>query len=80
MPSFYYDLILGRDYRDQGCVELEDCTAAIERADKLARDFLTLRPELTGRGAAVRVVDENNIEIYRTPLDPIPKWSVSHRE
>jgi hypothetical protein len=54
MPSFYYDLIVGRDYRDQGCVELKDCAAAIERADELARDFLTLRPELTGHGAAVR--------------------------
>jgi hypothetical protein len=79
MPNFHYDLVVGRDCRDQGCIELVDCAAAISRADGLARDFLVLRPDLAGHGAAIRVVDENKFEIYRTPVDPIPEWPVSHR-
>lgn len=79
MPSFYYDLVIVRHYRDQGCMELEDRAAAVERANRFAQE-LVLRPDLTGHGAAVRVVDEDNVEIYRTPLDPLPTWSRSQRE
>jgi len=35
-----------------------------------------LKPELRSRNCFVRVVDEHDNEIYRTPLDPVPNWSV----
>ncbi len=34
------------------------------------------RRELRSRNCFIRVVDENDHEIYRTPLDPILNWSV----
>jgi hypothetical protein len=79
MPTFHYDIVMGSSYRDQGCIELADRGAAIERADRLARDLLTLRPDLMGHGAAVRVADEDNVQVYRTSLEPMPTWQLSHR-
>jgi hypothetical protein len=32
------------------------------------------------KGCAVRVTDADNKELlYRTPLDPVPKWLSAHR-
>jgi len=73
MPYFYFDLVIGRDYRDQGGMILESCDAAVERADHLACELVVVRPELKAAGCAVRVVDDDNKEIYRTPLDPVPR-------
>jgi hypothetical protein len=33
-----------------------------------------MMPELKMKGCAVRVMDYDKKEIYRTPLDPIPTW------
>jgi hypothetical protein len=78
MPYFYYDLIIGRDYRDQGGMELDSPQAAVERADLLAKDLATLRPELKSQGCAVRVMDDSNKELYRTPLSPLRNWISKH--
>jgi hypothetical protein len=56
---------------------LEDRTGAIERADMMARELCLARRDLEGIGAWVRVVDEDNQEVYRTPVDPVPRWSIS---
>jgi hypothetical protein len=32
-----------------------------------------VKPELKAKG--VRVIDVNHRELYRTPLDPVPKWA-----
>jgi hypothetical protein len=31
---------------------------------------------LKTKGCAVRVTDADNRELYRTPLDPVPKWKL----
>jgi hypothetical protein len=72
MPYFYYDLVIGNDYRDQGGMILEDQLLAAARADRLASELAIIRPEL--KGCAIRVVDEDNREFHRSPLDPVPTW------
>lgn len=74
MPYFYYDLVIGNDYRDQGGMILEDQRLAAARADRLAGDLAIIRPELKVKGCAIRVVDEDNREFHRSPLDPVPTW------
>ena len=49
---------------------LEDLEAASDKADALATELNVVRPELQERQCFVRVVDENNLELYRGPLDP----------
>jgi hypothetical protein len=55
---------------------LEDLSVASDRADALAGELRILKPELRSKDCFVRVVDENDNEIYRTPLEPIPRWAV----
>jgi hypothetical protein len=69
MPYFYFDLVIGKEFRDQGGMILEDLAAASERADRLARELAILRPELRSRGCFVRVTDDGDKEVYRVPLD-----------
>jgi hypothetical protein len=77
MPFYYFDLLIDGQTNNQGGMILEDLAVASDRADALASELCTLKPELRSRNSFVRVVDENDNEIYRTPLDPIPSWSVS---
>ena len=79
MPYFYFDLVIGNDYRDQGGMILEDRDLAAERADCLASELAIIRPELKVKGCAIRVVDDDNREIYRAPLDPVPTWRTIRR-
>jgi hypothetical protein len=79
MPYFYFDLVIGREYRDQGGMILEDQALAEDRADSLAAELAILRPDLKRRGCAVRVVSDENHELYRSPLDPVPAWKVLRR-
>jgi Domain of unknown function (DUF6894) len=76
MPFYYFDLLIDGQPNNQGGMILEDLAVASDRADALANELRTLKPELHSRDCFVRVVDENDNEIYRTPLDPIPNWSV----
>ena len=76
MPFYYFDLLVDGQPNNQGSMILEDLAVASDRADALASELRMLKPELRSRNCFVRVVDENDDEIYRTPLDPVPNWSV----
>ena len=76
MPFYYFDLLIDGQPNNQGSMILEDLAVASDRADALASELRGLKPELRSRNCFVRVVDENDNEIYRTALDPVPSWSV----
>jgi hypothetical protein len=71
MPCFYFDLVIRREYRDQGGMILENLEAAIERADRLAEELAIIRPELKSKDCAIRVTDDDGKEVYRTLLDRV---------
>ena len=79
MPSFYFDLVIDEEFKNQGGMILEDAQIAFERAESLASELSAVRPELRSRGCAVRVTDCENRELYRTPVDPIPAWIKARR-
>ena len=79
MPYFYFDLVIGEEFKNQGGMILEDTHIAFDKADCLATELSIVRPELRSRGCAVRVTDYENRELYRTPLDPIPLWIKARR-
>ena|ERR1700681_2804874 len=70
MPYFYFDLVVGEEFKDQGGMILEDSQIAFEKADSLASELYIVRPELRSRGCAVRLTDGENKELYRTPRGP----------
>ena len=74
MPYYNFDLVVGEEFRNQGTIILEDINVASDRADQLANELSQVKPELKARGCAVRVTDVDNRELYRTPLDPVPRW------
>lgn len=76
MPFYYFDLLVDGQPNNQGGMILEDISVASDRADALANELRILKPELGSTNCFVRVVDENDNEIYRTPLEPTPRWSV----
>jgi hypothetical protein len=80
MPYFYFDLVIGKEFRDQGGMILEDLAAAADRADQLASELCIVRPELKSSGYEIRVLDDNGNEVYRTPLDALPIASAEHRK
>jgi len=47
---------------------LKDLLVASDRADQLADELSQVKPELKAKGCAVRVIDVNHRELYRTPL------------
>jgi hypothetical protein len=69
MPYFNFDLVIGQEFKDQGGMILEDLTTAADRADQLAVELCIVRPELRSRGYAIRVTDDGEKEVYRTPLE-----------
>ena len=69
-----FDLVIGEECRNQGGLILEGLDVASDRAQQLASELCTVRPELKTKGCAVRVTDTDNKELCRTPLDPIPAW------
>ena len=73
MPYYYFDLVIGEEYKNQGGIILEDLGLASDKADQLAIELSLVRPELKARHCAVRVTDADNRELYRTLLDPVPK-------
>ena len=75
MPYYTFDLVVGDEFRNQGTIILEDLHVASDRADQLADELSQVKPELKAKGCAVRVIDVNHRELYRTPLDPVPKWA-----
>jgi len=81
MPFYYFDLLVDGQPNNQGGMILEDLSVASDRADALASELRLLKPELRSMDCFVRVVDDNDNELYRTPLEPIPRWSVrsSHK-
>ena len=79
MPSFYFDLVIDEEFKNQGGMILEDAQIAFERAESLASELSAVRPELRSRGCAVRVTDCENRELFRTPVDPIPAWIKARR-
>lgn len=74
MPYYYFDLVIGEEFKDQGGMILEDTQIAFDKADCLAAELSIVRPELRSRGCTVRVTDGENKELYRAPLDPVPMW------
>lgn len=78
MPYYYFDLVIGEEYKNQGGLILEDIGVASDRADQLANELSVVLPELKAKGCAVRVTDGDNRELYRTPLDPIAPWMRPH--
>jgi len=74
MPYYSFDLVVGEECKSQGGLILEDLDVASDRAQQLASELCKVRPELKTKGCAVRVIDSDNKELYRTPLDPIPAW------
>jgi hypothetical protein len=75
MPFYYFDLLVNGHPHAQGGMILEDLAIASDRADALARELRIIKPELLSEQSFVRVVDEKDNEIYRTPLNPVPCWS-----
>jgi hypothetical protein len=55
---------------------LENAVGARDRANSLAQELRIARPELQGKCCYIRVTDEETNEVYRTPLDLTPTWSV----
>ena len=74
MPYYYFDLVVGDEFENQGSIILEDLEVASDRAHQLATELAQVKPELQRKGCAVRVTDRDHNEVYRTPLDPIPSW------
>ncbi|WP_247356675.1 MULTISPECIES: hypothetical protein [unclassified Bradyrhizobium] len=72
MPYYSFDLVIGAEYRDQGGLILENLELASERAQQLATELSAVYPGLKAKGCAVRVINVDNTELYRTPLDPAP--------
>ena len=79
MPYYYFDLVIGEEFKNQGGIILEDIELASDRADQLASELSLVRPELKAKDCAVRVTDGDNRELYRTPLDPVPPWKATRR-
>ena len=77
MPHFYFDLVIGEEFKDQGGMILEDTQIAFEKADCLASELSIVPPELRSRGCIVRVTDDESRELYRTPLILFP-WGSKH--
>jgi hypothetical protein len=74
MPYYSFDLMIGEECKSQGGLILEGLDIASDRAEQLATELSVVMPELKTKGCAVRVMDYDKKEIYRTPLDPIPAW------
>jgi uncharacterized protein DUF6894 len=79
MPYFYFDLVIGKECKNQGSMILEDIQAATEKADCLASELLMVRPDLRSKDCAVRVTDGDSKELYRSLIDPAPAWAPSRR-
>jgi hypothetical protein len=75
MPDYYFDLVVGEEFKNQGGIILEDIEVASDRADQLACELSQVKPELQQCGCAVRVTDRDHNELYRTPL--VPAWQRS---
>jgi len=73
MPYYNFDLVLGEEFKTQGSIILENLHAASDKAEQLANELSQVKPELKAKGCAVRVTDADNKELYRTPLDPVPR-------
>ena len=79
MPYYSFDLVTEDKTSNQGSIILEDLEVATDKAEQLASELSQVKPELKLRGCAVRVTDADKRELYRTPLDPEPKWKSARR-
>ena len=79
MPYYSFDLVTEDNTSNQGSIILEDLDLAADKAEQLASELLHVKPEWKARGCAVRVTDADKRELYRTPLDPVPKWKSAQR-
>ncbi|MGY3591868.1 hypothetical protein ACVIGB_008551 [Bradyrhizobium sp. USDA 4341] len=77
MPYYSFDLVIDDECKHQGGLILENLELAADRADQLAIELSVVHPDLKAKGCAVRVISIENIELYRTPLDPIAPWARS---
>jgi len=75
MSWFYFDLVVDEQPQHQGAMILENIEGARDRADALAEELHTAKPELSSKRCSVRVIDADE-EIYRGPLAPVPRWSL----
>ncbi|MDA9393109.1 hypothetical protein WN73_21600 [Bradyrhizobium sp. CCBAU 45394] len=74
MPYYSFDLVIDKEYKNQGGLILENIELATDRADQLATELSVVYPELKAKGCSVRVTSAENTELYRRPLDPVPSW------
>ncbi len=79
MPYFSFDLVIDEEFKSQGGMILENTEVALEKAESLASELSVACPDLRSRGCAVRVMDYENRELCRTPLDPLPRWMKTRR-
>jgi hypothetical protein len=79
MPYYSFDLVTGDVYSNQGSIILEDLDVAADKAEQLATELSQVKPELKAKGCAVRVTDADKKELYRTPLDPEPRWKTARK-
>jgi hypothetical protein len=45
MPYFYFDLVIGEEFKDQGGMILKDADIAFDKADCLASELSIVRPK-----------------------------------
>ncbi|MEY9274984.1 Holliday junction resolvasome RuvABC DNA-binding subunit [Bradyrhizobium diazoefficiens] len=60
MPYYYFDLVVGEEFKNQGGIILEDIEVASDRAHQLANELSQVKPELQQKGCAVRVTDRDH--------------------
>src|SRR5690349_10688456 len=74
MPWFYFDLAVDGQPQSQEAMILENLGGARDRADALAEELHVAKPGLIDTPCFVRVIEEANEEVYRTVLEPVPKY------
>lgn len=68
MPRYFFDLVDGKNVRDEAGQELRDVSAAKRVAERLARDIYKIRPELRGDHFAIKVRNADGDEVHRAGL------------
>jgi len=50
MPYYYFDLVVGEEFKNQGGIILETSRSPRNRADQLANELSQVKPELQSKG------------------------------
>ena len=71
MPLYHFDLVNTKTHLDAGDAELPDDVEAMDCADMIAREVLTIRPEVRSHHYSILVTNEEGEEICSLPIDVI---------